>query len=73
MKALILTIEAIVLVLLLVLATVSVTLDESTGNEIWNTITYVIIGLMVLTLFLSSVASAYTNKLLKHNDIKSKT
>lgn len=73
MKALILTIEAIVLVLLLVLATVSVTLDESTGNEIWNTITYVIIGLMVLTVFLSSVVNAYTNKLLKHNDIKSKT
>lgn len=73
MKALILTIEAIVLVLLLALATISEILAESTGNEIWNTITYVIIGLMVLTLFLSSVANSYTNKLLKHNDIKSKT
>ncbi|EGR5855455.1 hypothetical protein J8A87_22530 [Vibrio parahaemolyticus] len=73
MEALILTIEAIVLVLLLALATVSEILAESTGNEIWNTITYVIIGLMVLTLFLSSVAIAYANKLLKHNDVKSKT
>lgn len=66
MKSLILTIEAIVLVLLLVLATVSTTIFESTGNDIWNTITYVIFGLMALTLFASGMATAYADKLLKH-------